>query len=216
MPALRTASSRRPGRPSAAGADLRERLLDAALRCFVSHGIRATSLREVAKASGVTPALVHYYFGSKESLFQAVLEERLQPAIAELMSSVSDAGSESLVQRFVAGIHRVVAKYPWLPALWVREIISEGGALREFMLARVAPQLPQRLAAHFAEAQRVGKLNPDLDPRLTVVSLIGLTLFPLAAKPIWTRIFAADDIDAQRLQQHTLALLARGLEMDHE
>ena len=84
------------------------------------------------------------------------------------------------------------------------------------MLARVAPQLPQTLAKYFADQQRAGKLNPELDPRLMVVSLIGLTLFPLAARPIWTRIFAADDIDAERLQRHTLALLARGLETHHE
>jgi AcrR family transcriptional regulator len=207
---------RGPGRPSAESGDLRQRLLDAALQRFVANGIGATSLREVAKAAGVTPALVHSYFGSKEPLLQAVLAERLQPVLAELMQSVATPSPQPLVQRFVHGVHRVVERHPWLPALWVREILSEGGALREFMLTQVAPQLPRQLAVHVAEQQAGGALNRDLDPRLTVVSLIGLTLFPLAARSLWTRIFAADDIDNAALQRHTLALLSRGLELRDE
>ena len=67
------------------------------------------------------------------------------------------------------------------------------------------------LATRLAQAQQAGKLNPGLDPRLLVVSLIGLTLFPLAAETLWRRIFDADDIDASALQSHTLALLQGGL-----
>ena len=211
-----SARPRRPGRPAADVGDLRQRLLDAALQRFVANGIGATTLREVAKAAGVTPALVHYYFGSKEPLLQAVLAERLQPVLSELLQAVAGPSAEPLPQRFVQAVHAVVERHPWLPALWVREIVSEGGALREFMLRQVAPQLPRQLAAHFAQLQAAGALNRQLDPRLTVVSLIGLTLFPLAARPIWTRVFAADDVDNAALQRHTLALLTRGLEIRDE
>jgi len=59
--------------------------------------------------------------------------------------------------------------------------------------------------------QRKGELNPDLDSRLLVVSLIGLTLFLAASAPIWRRVFLADDIDIDTLRRHTLALLDRGI-----
>lgn len=206
---------RRPGRPEADGADQRERLIDAALACFVAQGIAATPLRDVAKAAGVTPALVHYYFGSKDKLLEVVLQERLLPAVGQMAAAFAGSEGGDLVQRFVAGMYSVVERHPWLPSLWVREILSEGGALREFMLGHVAPQLPKRLAQHFADEQKAGRLNPDLDPRLTVISLIGMTMFPLAARPIWSRIFDAGDIDNQTLQRHTLALLDRGLERKH-
>jgi hypothetical protein len=48
-----------------------------------------------------------------------------------------------------------------------------------------------------------------------VVSLIGLTLFPLAAEPIWRRVFDAADIDYARLESHTLALLDHGFGGPH-
>jgi len=83
--------------------------------------------------------------------------------------------------------------------------------LRDVLLERVGPQLPVLLAQRFAQAQREGVLNPDLDPRLTVVSLIGLTLFPAASAPIWRSLFQASDIGAETLRAHTIALLDRGL-----
>ena len=205
-------SSREPGAPAA---DLRARLLDAAIARFSIKGIAATSLRDIATEAGVTPALLHYYFGDKAQLVDAVIEERLMPLFADLRAPLQQAGDDvaELVAGFVIGIGRLVARHPWLPSLWVREVLSEGGALRDLLVGRMAPQVPHLLAQRFAAAQREGRLNPDLDPRLLVVSLVGLTMFPAAGAPIWRRIFDADDLDADALRLHTLALLDRGLEV---
>ena len=205
-------------RPTAETADLRATLLDAALACFVRGGIAATSLRDIAKEAGVTPALVHYYFGDKAQLQEAVVTERLLPVVAKMRAPVMQAGNgdvAGLVAGFVRGIGTVVAEHPWLPTLWVREILCEGGALREMMIRQVGPLLPTMMAGRFAAAQQAGQLNPDLDPRLLMVSLIGLTMFPMASAPIWRQLFGADDIDFNDLRRHTLVLLDRGLELDH-
>jgi TetR/AcrR family transcriptional regulator len=217
MPNRRPPKARRPGRPAQAPGDLRERLLDSALACFARASIGSTTLAAIARQAGVTPALVHYYFDDKPALVQAVVQERVLPATAGLREAIGaptgDTGA--LVAGFVVGIHAVVARHPWLPALWVREILTEGGALREVMLSRVAPAVPQVLAQRFAQAQGAGAINPALDPRLLVVSLVGLTLFPLAAEGIWQRMFPDAGLDRARLLQHTLALLGGGLETRH-
>ncbi len=210
---------RSPGRrPTAESADLRATMLDAALACFVSKGIAATSLRDIAGEAHVTPALVHYYFGDKAQLQQAVVAERLLPVAAQMRTpamQAADGDVAALVAGFVHGIASVVAQHPWLPTLWVREILCEGGALRETMIGQIGPMLPKMMVGRFAEAQQAGKLNPDLDPRLLMVSLIGLTMFPMASAPIWRMLFGADDIDFNDLRRHTLVLLDRGLELDH-
>jgi AcrR family transcriptional regulator len=204
---------RRPGRPRRDDGNQRERLLDAAVECFTADGIAATSLRNIAVKAGVTPALVNYYFGSKERLFDAFVAERVLPVSALLRAGIDAGGADArtVVAEFVRSVHAAVARFPWVPSLWVREILSEHGALRPVLLEQISPQVPRVLAQALAEAQKRGALNADLDPRLLVVSLIGLTLFPLAAEPIWRRVFDAGDIDHDALLQHTLALLDRGL-----
>ena len=68
-------------RPSA-----RERLLDCAERLFAEHGVGGVSLRGINAEAGLSPAALHYHFGSKEALVQALLERR--------MSSLMDRRAE--------------------------------------------------------------------------------------------------------------------------
>ena len=208
---------RAPGRPSGDAGDLRERLLDAAVVLSARDGIAATRLRAVAAEAGVTSGLIGYYFGNAEQLSRAVVEHRVLPAVALMREHMQANGDDlsGVIAGFLHGAYAAVERFPWLPSLWVREVLSEGGALRELLLERIAPAIPRLLAERFARARAEGRLNSDLDPRLLVVSLVGLTLFPLAAEPIWRQLFPSDDIDRQTMLHHTIALLDRGLEADH-
>jgi TetR/AcrR family transcriptional regulator len=208
---------RRPGRPPADEANQRERLLDAAVACFAADGIAATSLRSIALKAGVTPALVTYYFGGKERLLAAFVAERVMPVVGILRGNLMAAGPDarSVTGAFVNGMHEAVGRYPWWPQLWVREVLNEKGALREVLLTQVAPQVTQVLARAIAGARERGEISADLDPRLLVVSVMGLTMFPLAAETIWRRLFPAQDIDRDVLRRHTLAVLDHGLGGSH-
>lgn len=205
---------RTPGRPSGE-AQQRERLLDAACQRFAQQGIQASSLRGIAEAAQVTPALIHYYFGNKPKLTQAVIDERLMPEFEQLARSLEQAGQtpQEQVRTLVTELASIVAKHPWLPQLWVREVLSEGGALRSLLTQRIAPLLPLRLAERFTAAQQRGELHSGIDPRLLVVSLIGATMLPYAAAPLWRGIFANAEIADQKMVEHTLALFAHGLEV---
>ena len=204
---------RRPGRPRAEEANQRERLLEAAVACFAADGVAATSLRNIALKAGVTPALVNYYFGSKQQLVDAFVAERVTNVVQILRDNLLAAGDDprALIAAFVHGIHDAVARFPWLPSLWVREVLNEKGVLRDVLPKIIAPQVTHLLARMLVDAQKRGAIGPDLDPRLLIVSLVGLTMFPLAAEHLWRRIFAADDVDRDMLLRHTLALLDHGL-----
>jgi AcrR family transcriptional regulator len=204
---------RSPGRPANSRGDQRERLLDAAIALFSGQSIAETSLRAVARRAHVTPALVHYYFGTREQLVDALVVERILPLVLGVGAKLVEASGDprDLVRTFITTIIATLADNPWLPPIWVREVLTENGALRERLMTEIAPNIAPELARRLAEAQRLGLLNPGLDPKLTVVSLIGLTIFPLASQSIWRRLLDADDIDASALVEHTLALLASGL-----
>jgi AcrR family transcriptional regulator len=205
--------SRGAGRPKGDDRDLREHLLDVAAAQFARLGIEGTSLRAIATEARVTPAMLHYYFGDKARFTQALIEERLLPAAAPLREHLEQAGDDprALVEAFARGVGEIVARNPWLPPLWVREVLCEGGSLRELMFSQIVPNLPQMLAQRFAAAQARGQLHPGLDPRLLVVSLVGLTMFPAAGAPIWRRAFGAEGLGADVLLNHTLALLEHGV-----
>lgn len=207
------APRRTPGRPSVTeGEDHQARLLDAALECFVAQGIEGTRLRDIAQRAGVTPALVNYYFGDKAQLLQRVVEARVRPAVAGLVARLVAAGDDlpATVRAFVEGVTATVEQNPWWPQLWVREVLCEGGALRDLLTDEVAPQVARMMVGRFSAAQARGELNPDLDPRLLMTSLVGLTLFPAAGAPIWRRLLGAEELGMDAVARHALALLRDG------
>jgi AcrR family transcriptional regulator len=213
MPKRNTTRRRAPGRPANTRGDQRQRLLEVAAVLFSRQGIAETPLSAIARRARVTPAMLHYYFGNREQLLDALMDERIVPLIGRVAAQLAAAEGEPrlLARAFVRTIMTMLDENPWLPPLWLREVLSEGGALRERLLQRGASKIAPLLAAHFGTAQRNGLLNPALDPRLTVVSLIGLTIFPLAAQPIWRRLFDADDVGIETLIAHTQALIEGGL-----
>ena len=79
----------RQGRPpSSAGKDTRERLLDAASVLFAERGIAATTIARIAAHVGVTSAMIHYYFKTRDQLLDAIVEERIMRFIALCLGSV--------------------------------------------------------------------------------------------------------------------------------
>lgn len=210
----RNKAPRTPGRPAGDAQGQRQQLLDVATEAFAHNGIQASSLRVIAERAGVTPALLNYYFGNKQKLVEAMVEERFLPLIQRASEGLQQAGDDpqALVAVFIRDLSRTVAEHPWVSQLWVREILCEGGLLREQLMSRVAPMVPLLLAQRFAAAQARGALNPALDPRLLVVSLMGLTILPYAAAPLWRGIFDNPQIGDDALIAHTLALLSHGME----
>jgi AcrR family transcriptional regulator len=84
---------RRPGRP-AGTSDTRERILASARELFAQNGIDKTSIRAVAAAAGVDPALVHHYYGTKQQLFAAAIHVPIDPM--EVLRPLRDAPVERL------------------------------------------------------------------------------------------------------------------------
>lgn len=202
------------GRPAGAAEDRRGLLLDAALALFASQGIAATSLNAIARQAGVTPALVHYYFGNRDHLVEAMVAERIAPVVESLSLELARLDDDPLeaVYALARRLLDALQELPWLPALWVREVLCEGGFLRAHMLQHIAPRMAKRVQKLAKAAQDDGRMNGALDPRLLIVSIIGLTLLPLAAAPIWQQLPGYQAITVERMAAHMLELLANGLE----
>jgi AcrR family transcriptional regulator len=95
----RASRGRRPGAP-----DTRAQVLAAARASFAERGFRGTTIRAVAAAAGVDPALVHHYFGTKDDLFVAALEIPVDPReiLAPVVAAGPDGAGERLLRTFLS------------------------------------------------------------------------------------------------------------------
>jgi AcrR family transcriptional regulator len=81
----------------------RQELLTAAEACFVSHGFHASSVDEVAERAGYTKGAVYSNFASKEDLFFAVYERRVEQVLTEVVPGLRQAGAERAFDQLAAG-----------------------------------------------------------------------------------------------------------------
>jgi AcrR family transcriptional regulator len=201
------------GRPAAnKKRDARELLLNAATDLFASHGIAGTTFAMIAKRAGLTPAMVHYYFKDRERLLDAVVDERFMRFVAHVWEPVRlEADALEMIRRIVERALDGIEKMPWVPSTWVREVLNEGGLLRERMLRRLPFEKARLLGRAIARGQVDGSLNPEVDPMLAVSSTIGLVMLHMATIKTWAKAFHREPLSKRALQRHITGLLLDGL-----
>lgn len=204
---------RRSGRPSRADDHApREALLDAAVALFAQRGVAGTSSSDIAAQTGSTPAMVHYYFRNRELLLDAVVDERLARFTGHVFGSpLPDTSAAALVGAVVERLYTAAAAMPWMPPIWIREIVSDGGALRSRMLQHFPVAAVTRLAEVVARDQRAGRVPAGIEPRLAFLTIAGVAMLPLAVRSLWSRLPGLAALDERALQQHATTVLTAGL-----
>lgn len=193
--------------------DAREHLLDAATSLFAERGVASTTVAQIAAAGGVTSAMVHYWFRTRERVLDAVVEERIARAFLAVWEPVDPADDATLaqVQGIVRRMFDVTEQMPWLPSLWLREIVNEGGLLRERAFRHIPVKKVQGFGQGVARARARGELNAQIDPLLLFNSILALVMLPQATAKLWQRLNQPASFDRANLEAHVMALLMHGL-----
>src|ERR1700704_3572194 len=199
------------GRPKGASAgNVRERLLEAARELFLRYGYRAGSSRQIGAAAGVNFAMIRYYFGGKPGLYREILQGVLPPEITEAMQG--GRGGPKLAD-ILSNITRVWAANPWIAGFVLREVLVPGGPMRSMFLREFPESLARLVERALRSEIERGALRSDLDPKLLVLSVVSLAVFPFLGFPLTSRVFGVsnDEEFVTRFLRHTQVLLACGV-----
>ncbi|MER6145103.1 TetR family transcriptional regulator [Streptomyces sparsogenes] len=165
---------RRRGRPprTEGAADTpgaRDRILAAARNEFAERGYDKTSIRGIAKAAGVDPALVHHYFGTKEQVFGAAVELILAPAMgAPDAVHGSREGAGERMARFIFGVwENPVTRLPLLA-------VMRSALTNEAAAAVLRGLIERRLLLRMAEELDVP--DPEFRAQLAAGHIIGIAM----------------------------------------
>jgi len=210
--ATRRKTARGPGRPAGGDAAVRAALLQHARALFLKHGFAEVSTRRLAAAAGSTPAMIHYYFGDKLGLYRAMLEEAMTPLL-ETLQRMEQSGTPPDLEALMMQYMRMLSQNRWLPAMIVKEVLGEGGQLREQFIERWASRLAPAFVAVLQRERERGSLRADVDPKLAAVSALGLCIFPFVSLPITSRVLglSVDGAGFERLARHTTQLFREGV-----
>lgn len=208
----------RSGRPAGREPEqVRSALLYAARQHFSQRDFKAVSVRELAKTAGVNPAMVNYYFGDKQGLYDAMVRESIGPlleAIEQAEQPDTQLSLDELLHRYIS----ILARNPWLPNLVVREVFYGSSEFRDTFVRRFAARLAAAFKQRLERDRNCSLLRKDLDPALATLSLISMAAFPFIARPVVEKTLELEvNADfAQPLIEHTLRIFHFGTNRDTE
>jgi AcrR family transcriptional regulator len=172
--------SRRPGRRPGAN-ETRAAILDAAREAFAAQGYEKATIRGIARAAGVDPALVHHFYGPKDEVFKAAVVDALTP-IAEAMDGAEPDADPAAVATRLAST---------LVALWEQEPTKAAllGALRAAVTSETAAALVRQIVQEHtiaAIAANTDRADAELRANLIGATIVGvaLTRHVLGVEPI--------------------------------
>lgn len=161
-----------------------EAILDAAEPLFAGQGFAATTIKQIGAAAGVNPALIYYWFGSKEELYRQLLRRlfgTIAAAGAERLATVATA--EDAIRALLALQAETMRARPALPRILAREMADHGAAHAQEGIAHLSATLFSRLHALIEAGQRAGTFRADLDARFAAVSTVSLIPYFHIARP---------------------------------
>jgi TetR/AcrR family transcriptional regulator len=164
-----------------------QRILEAARQEFIRFGHDGTSVQQIADAAHINKSLIHYYFRTKDRLFDQIFIQAFQcfvPRIEEIFTSEISIAEK--IEKLISNYIDLLRENSFLPAFILHEINQYPDRLYELMhSARVDPSIFLKVIQ--AEIEK-GVLQP-VDPRHLFINIIALCVFPFAGRALLQRVF---------------------------
>ncbi|MBP1640443.1 MAG: TetR family transcriptional regulator [Bacteroidetes bacterium] len=194
---------------------LEQKILAIAEQLFLEKGFAMTSTTEIAKKAGCNQALVHYYFRTKENLFQSIFEQKIRLLISTFQESeMPDMTFEEKLKVKIESHFEMVRANPRLPFLVVNEFTTNPARIDSFR--KKISELPNlvftRLQADLEAEIQAGRVRPIsvFDLLLNVVSLNAMLFLTGAIFKNVAQLNEAqfEQMIEHRKQEHVRVILA--------
>lgn len=181
--------------------NMEQTILKTAEKLFLDKGYALTSTTEIAKESGCNQALVHYYFRTKENLFQKIFETKLRILMRDFAEIETRAASfeERLRMRIEAHFDLIIQN-PRLPFLILNEITTN--PMRMEALKRELGEFPKTvyngLQADLDRESALGRIRP-VSAKDLILNMLSLNIFPFLIMPLFQNILGFSEEERQVL-----------------
>ena len=197
--------------------DPRQRILNAATQVFAEEGLRGARTRKIARLAGVNVASIHYYFGTKEELYQRII----RPIFTMMMNRVKGASQSSddprqCIEAVVDAYFDLLRDHPEMPRLMMWDLVDGGIAIEKVIKPILNEEkivFSQRLQEVVQKGQSMGIFKPQTAAQ-AVISLVALCVFPFFASRLINTFFPDQALNAEFLTErrlHVKDLIISGL-----
>jgi len=179
--------------------DVQQRILEVASDLFIKNGFKGTSVRDIAKASDTSVAMVNYYFRSKYNLFEKIFEEALNALFDRVFETLnSDLPFFELIEAWINSYYEILLKYPQLPIFILHDINHNPKRLISHLMKRDPYNVFRSLEKRIKTETEIGliKETPVFD---FILNMLSLCVFPFIFRNLTTSLSGASNEEYDEL-----------------
>jgi TetR/AcrR family transcriptional regulator len=159
-----------------------EKILEAAKTVFHRKGFDGTRMQEIANEAGINKALLHYYYRSKENLFDAVFKDAFNELFKKIFSVVgSNIPFEEKIRYIFSDYIGFMQKNPYIPSFIINEIHHNPARITD--LLKNLPTPPSEIFSKVKKSLDDEGIK-SVDHRQFMINIIALSVFPIIAGPL--------------------------------
>ncbi len=172
-------------------------ILDAAKRVFQNKGMDGARMQEIADEAKINKAMLHYYYRSKQLLFEAVFKNAFALLAPQLNTILNDDSSvETKIRSFTSNYISFIIKHPYLPTFIIQELNRNPDFILKMKGNKGFPNIEKFKKQVVVEVKK-GILKPIKGEQL-FINIMALNVFPFVAAPL---IKAFVNIDKKAFKQ---------------
>jgi len=160
-----------------------QRILAAAHKIFLSRGLDGARMQDIADEAGINKALLHYYFRSKDKLFETIFAEvvrQFMPRINEIFES--DLPLFQKIEQFCERYINQMKQTPYMPLFILGEMAKRPDALIKKIWGSNKPPIGLFLEQVQREIE-AGTIRP-VHPAQLLINILSMCVFPFMAQPM--------------------------------
>jgi len=176
-------------------------ILDAAEAVFQSKGMDGARMQEIADKAGINKALLHYYYRSKQQLFEAVFKQAFSLLAPQLDRIINDDSSiEEKIRNFTFNYISFVSNHPYLPNFIIQELNRNPGFAERLRQTEGFPNIKKFKRQLNDEIEKGTIINIKAEQLL--INILALNVFPFIAKPLLKTFINIDDASYKQLIEY--------------
>ena len=187
--------------------DTEEQIMDAAKDIFQKKGMDGARMQEIADKAGINKSMLHYYYRSKQLLFEAVFNSAFSLVAPQINKILND--DSSIVEKVRGFTHNYIsfmAKHPYLPNFIIQELNRNPKFFEKLQQNAAFPSL-DKFEKQVAVEVEQGILKPT-DGKQLFINIISLNIFPFVATPLIKGLLGIDDKEFKALVEERKTLVS--------
>lgn len=177
-----------------------QKILDAAKQVFMENGLDGARMQDIADKAGINKALLHYYFRSKDKLFERIFFEEAQkfmPKVTTIM--LSELSLFEKIEKFVGEYIDTLSQNPLLANFILNEVNRNPKEMMTKIWGNNRPPI-DKVEEHVAKLVKKGEIKPIKGYEL-MINMVSLCIFPFIARPMVQWVTKTNDEEFIKMMQ---------------